>query len=210
MNLVAPHEMSSGAFSGPKTDPLLQEDIADLCLQDCEVLRSQFRRTTLEPNEIQFTFLPTQDLVCWLHARAEFISAKINDRAPTVRGSICPGEGIWVYWFHDFREQYLAIQRIAVSAETAAKPWNTDLTRALAKLLLDAVVEARSEWQLTRVVVWSPDERVDAAAKLLNDDMRVEVTKEERKGEHLPSVRWKGAEGSRKITLQPNEFYAWA
>jgi hypothetical protein len=97
-----------------------------------------------------------------------------------------------------------------VSAETAAKPWNTDLTRALVKLLLDAIIEARSEWQLTRVVIWRPDKRVNVTAKLLNDDIRVEAIKEERKGEHLPSVRWKGVKESRKITLQPNEFHAWA
>jgi hypothetical protein len=210
MALVAPHELAPAAFSGPKTEPLMQEDIADLCLQDCEVLRSQFRETTLGPNEIQFTFLPTHDLVSWLHARAEFISTKINARAPTVKGSICRGEGIWIYWFHDFREQYLAIQRVAVSAETAAKPWNKDMTRALAKLLLDAVVEALFLWQLPKVVVWSPDERLDAAANLLNDEIEVKVTKEKRKQEHLPSVRWKGADESRSIALQPNEFYAWA
>jgi hypothetical protein len=69
-----------------RSRPLGKNGIAHLCEQDVSALTANL--LALEPGAKPVVVLPTHDLASWLHARAEFISEKVNATYPETKGSI--------------------------------------------------------------------------------------------------------------------------
>jgi hypothetical protein len=96
--LAPPAGFSPIAFSVPnpgipaqrlgvtRSRPLGKNGIAHLCEQDVSALTANL--LALEPGAKSVVVLPTHDLASWLHARAGFISEKVNATYAETKGSI--------------------------------------------------------------------------------------------------------------------------
>lgn len=194
-----------------RTRLLRRDDLAHLCEQDVASLTASLPAPVSGAKSI--LVIPTHDLVSWLHARAEFICKKIdNGNAPEFKGSIDEDAGVWLYWFHDFREGCLAVQRIVMISKPDVSVQQQQ--EALVELFDDALLEAQ-KWRLPNVIIWSPPLGVQEAARELcvrrgGKNNGVEVEMVERQHEHLPSLRWKDGNEDCQVDLLCNEYYAWA
>ncbi|KAI1640602.1 hypothetical protein F4809DRAFT_637404 [Biscogniauxia mediterranea] len=187
----------------PEARILTKEDIGKLCPADIEYLKEEF--ATYEPataHDIRVAVLPTADIVSWLHARSEFTARKLKGKTPEVKGAACDELGVWMYWYHDLRKQALLVQRIHTGVNESEA-----VIRALARLLTDALLEAKA-WDMATVVIWDPCPKTQRAIKFLTEELGVSAVNEERKDAELPSIRWRSAE-DRNTIMSPNEFYAW-
>ena len=195
---------ASDRLSLPITRALTSKDISSLCERDVKDIEAKFEKLEVGSNEIHMAVVPTEEIISWLHDRAVFTSMKISGQVPQSHGRMCERADVWLFWFHDFRKQQLAVQRVGGHVEGSELQ-----TTAIARLLLDALEEA-SRWNLAKVVVWNPSSGLTCAMKILKDRFGVEVETEERIGRRIPSVRWKASNGTEAITVQLNEFYAWS
>lgn len=158
----------------------------------------------ISPGQRLAAVAPTADLINLLQGRANFIASKQFGKATERRGSISDSEDTWIYWYHDFRKQQLAVLRIHLPDKPGQKQ-----PEQVVSLLLDALDEAVA-WALPKVTVWDANLVVLQALDLLKDQHSVEVTSGQRDQRSIPSLRWKGADASKMITLHCNEFFAWS
>lgn len=147
---------------------------------------------------------PSADLINLLQGRANFMASKKFGKATEHPGAITKPEESWIYWYHDFRKQQLAVLRIHLPDEFDGRQ-----PEQVSSLLLDALEEAQA-WHLPKVTVWDANPVVLQAFDLLKDRHAVEVTSGQRHQRSIPSLRWKGGDGSKMIKLHCNEFYAWS
>ncbi|KAI1326685.1 hypothetical protein F5Y16DRAFT_400185 [Xylariaceae sp. FL0255] len=172
--------------------------------------------------------LPTSQTITWLHDRAEFFGKKLHNRVPENFGSGCvykypntsgsrggngigsdTNPGLWLYWFHDFRKNQLAIQRVHIPLTEPQT--DKEHVEAIATLLLDALEEA-AKWNLFKVVFWTDAPYLSAAANLLvqrhGPGVEISAMSKERTGDCMTMVRWRGTEPV-TIELPLDEFYSW-
>lgn len=147
---------------------------------------------------------PTADLVNLLQERASFNASKLFGKVTEHRGAINQAGDAWIYWYHDFRKQQLAVLRVHLP-EAAGKRQ----PEQVASLLVEALREA-SDWQLPKVTVWDANPVVLEALDLLKDQYSVEVTSGQRYQRSIPSLRWIGDDRTKTVKLYCNEFYAWS
>lgn len=193
-----------GQSSLPKTRFLTAGDIESLCARDTESVKEELRTTRVSAGQTRAAVVPSADLINLLQGRAEFIASKLFGKVNEHRGAINQSEDSWIYWYHDFRKQQLAVLRVHLP-ETSAQ----NQPEQVASLFLDALKEA-SVWDLPKVTVWDANPAVLQALDLLKDQHRVEVTSGQRYQRSIPSLRWAGDERAKKVTLHCNEFYAWS
>lgn len=132
------------------------------------------------------------------------MASKLFGKVTQHRGAINESEDSWIYWYHDFRKQQLAVLRVHHPGEPGQKQ-----SEQVASLFLDALQEA-SSWELPKVTVWDTNPVVLRSLGLLKDRHAVEVTSGQRFQRSIPSLRWKGSDGSKDVTLHCNEFFAWS
>lgn len=188
----------------PGTHLLTPGKIESLCAADVESVKDEVRQTHLSADQTLAAVAPTADLITLLQGRASFIASKLFGRATGHRGAISDSKDSWMYWYHDFRKQQLAVLRVHLP-EDPGQP----RPEQVANLFLDALQEA-SAWALPKVTVWDASPVVLHALDLLKDRYLVEVTSGQRYQRSIPSLRWKGSDGEKNVTLQCNEFYAWS
>lgn len=162
------------------------------------------RKTQISGDQTLAAVAPTADLINLLQGRAYFNASKLLGKVTEHRGAITESGTSWIYWYHDFRKQQLAVLRIHIPEEPDQRQ-----PEQLTGLLLDALQEA-SAWELPKVTVWDANPVVLQALDLLKDRHAVEVTSGQRDRRSIPSLRWKGGDGAKNITLHCNEFYAWS
>lgn len=194
----------------PITRLLTSEDVSNLCALDAEDIRASLGKQTggSSLDEVHVAVLPTPNIISWLHARGDFISLRIHGKTPQSRGAM-RGD-VWLYWYHDFREQQLAISRLhtPVVEEEDGRPQSTTET-ILASLLMDAMEEAH-RWDLPRVIVCDPSPDMLRAVQLLPGDIGVDIVNEEGVSKSIPSVRWRGSNKTGKVNVYRNDFSAWS
>jgi hypothetical protein len=194
-------DLSATSDDGEAYRLLHAEDIKELCDRDVSALIEEREHTKVNKHHSILTVLPTHDLICWQHARAEFIGLKIHSKTPHNKGVIHSSDA-WIYWTHDFRKQQLFIQRVRTFIED-----NENRHNVLAKLLLYAIREARL-WSLPRMIVWETGPDMQKAVYILKSRIGgLESILEAQRRETI-SVRWRGGE-MREYTVAPNEHYAW-
>lgn len=147
---------------------------------------------------------PTADLVTLLQERANFNASKLFGKVTEHRGAINQSGDAWIYWYHDFRKQQLAVLRVHLPEADGKKQPDQ-----VASLFLDALREA-SAWQLPKVTVWDANPVVLQAFDLLKDQHAMEVTSGQRHQRSIPSLRWRGDDRAKNLMLHCNEFYAWS
>lgn len=195
----------------PETRLLDRTELSQLCVRDVESIKASFWRLQVTGNERHVSVLPTPEITTWMQDRGDFTTSKASSEEKTVtpplhHGSICESTDTWLYWYHDYRKQHLAIQRVHVGAACSSQ---TPLIEALAGLLLDAVEDAR-KWNLPRVVIWDPSAATLEAARTLGTTHGIRVDYGERVGSSMPSMRWREADLSRKIIVHNNEKFAYS
>lgn len=162
------------------------------------------RKTQVSSDQTLAAVVPSADLINLLQERANFMTSKLFGKVNEHRGAISQSEDSWIYWYHDFRKQQLAVLRVHLPEESAQNQPDQ-----VASLLLSALKEA-SAWELPKVTVWDANPVVLQALDLLKDQHAVEVTSGQRYQRSIPSLRWTGDERARNVTLHCNEFYAWS
>lgn len=169
-----------------------------------ESLKDDFQKYDLPKDSVLVTILPTTNMITWLQARIAYTNNQLKGKTLEVKGSICESADSWVYWYSDLHDRKITIQRVK-------PPHGQDeatSTRAIARLLLDAIEEA-AKWELPEVDIWNPSPELHSAMKLLNSELGIKVTNQKRESEHIPCLRWRGGE-KRSIIFSPNEFYPWS
>lgn len=162
------------------------------------------RKTQISGDQTLAAVAPTADLVNLLQGRAHFIASKLFDKVTEHRGAISESGNSWIYWYHDFRKHQLAVLRIHLPEEPDQRQ-----PEQVASMLSDALQEALA-WELPKVTLWDDNPIVFQALDLLKGRHAVEVTSGQRDRRSIPSLRWKGRDGSKTVTLHCNEFYAWS
>lgn len=162
------------------------------------------RKTQVSPDQTLAAVVPTADLIKLLQERANFMASKLFGKVNEHRGAISQSEDSWIYWYHDFRKQQLAVLRVHLPEEPAQNQ-----PEQVVGLFLDALKEA-SVWGLPKVTVWDANPIVLQALDLLKDQHRAEVTSGQRYQRSIPSLRWTGDDRAKSVTLHCNEFYAWS
>ncbi|KAB5554703.1 hypothetical protein GE09DRAFT_1122100 [Coniochaeta sp. 2T2.1] len=188
----------------PPTRLLTRDDTPGLCERDVEILKAEMDEHQLAPDAVLVANSPSANMVSWQHDRCDFISLRANGRAPEIKGVICEEGDTWAYWYHDFRAEVLAIQRVAIPNKPSLRR-----TEMLVSLLLHACEEAE-KWKFSKVVIWNPAPEVRDALKLLEERRGARYTLRERVGSDVPSFRWRKWDGEKEVVMVPNEFYAWA
>ncbi|KAI0160685.1 hypothetical protein GGR57DRAFT_519582 [Xylariaceae sp. FL1272] len=197
---LLPQEIS---LSLPQSVLLGRNDIPRLCDLDTASVRNHFGRFVTRGDRTYMAVVPDANTISWLHDRAEFIGQKLYGRAPVHFGAMC--SKIWMYWFHDFRKNQLAIQRVHTPMDSEP----SDVHSELAAGLLDAIDEAR-RWKFPKVIYWKDSQDMSAAVELLGRQSNIVATKGERLKSRV-SVRWgeQSDESSDNVELPLEEFYAW-
>lgn len=200
---LASNSTLSRRSSSSGTRFLTPGDITTLCERDVESVTKETQRTQVSEDQILAAVAPSADLITLLQERASFMASK-QGKVTKNRGAISRSEESWIYWYHDFRKHQLAVLRIhppeASSQEQAEQ---------VASLLLDALEEA-SAWSLPKVTVWDANSAILQALEILKDEYGVKVASGQRDRRSIPSLRWKGGDESKRVTLHCNEFYAWS
>ncbi|KAI1347587.1 hypothetical protein F5Y01DRAFT_240257 [Xylaria sp. FL0043] len=188
----------------PETRSLSTSEIPELCARDIADIEQRFENLLPLPSVSHVSVLPTANLITWLHDRSDFIGTKVLGSPPQSHGSICEGADSWLYWYHDFRKEQLAVQRVRVPIETSQIHHN-----ALVAMLLDAIEEA-FRWKLTKVILWDPSAELLSAMQILQDKFDVRSETVARENKSVPSFRWRNADDQKGIALHFNEFYTWS
>ncbi|KAI1264794.1 hypothetical protein F5Y18DRAFT_417379 [Xylariaceae sp. FL1019] len=190
-------------LSLPQSFLLGRKDIPQLCDMDTTSVKDNFGHFAVRNDRTYLAVVPNVNTITWLHDRAEFISQKLFGRVPLHFGTKC--NRIWMYWFHDFRKNQLAIQRVHIPMDSEP----SDVSRELAAGLLDAIEEAR-KWNFPKVIYWKDSQDLSAAVEFLVRRSDIVATKGERSKARI-SVRWIGQsdEATDSVELPLEEFYAW-
>ncbi|KAK7991610.1 hypothetical protein PG988_000404 [Apiospora saccharicola] len=185
----------TGPTSFPQTRLLGRAEISELCMRDTRLRASEARDHDLDAGPGDFTT-----------SKVSYETAMMK---PLLHhGSICEAADAWLYWYHDYRKQHLAIQRVHLGAASSRNQTEL-LEEALAALLLDAVEDARKR-NLPRVVIWDPDDDTLEAANTLARTYGIKVDYGERVRSSMPSIRWHEADLSRKVIVHNNEKFAYS
>ena len=188
----------------PGTRLLASGEIDSLCARDVESVKEEMLKTQISTDQRLAAVAPSADLINLLQGRANFMASKQFGKVTEHRGAISESEDSWIYWYHDFRKQQLAVLRVHLpEGRDGRQP------EQVVSLLLDALEEALV-WDLPKVTIWDANPAVLQALDLLKDRHAVEVTSGQRHQRSIPSLRWKGGDGSKTIKLYCNEFYAWS
>lgn len=193
-----------GRSTLPGTRRLGPGDVAGLCERDVESVEDELHKKQVSADQTLAAVVPATDLVNLLQERASFIASKQLGRMIDHRGVISESGKSWMYWYHDFRKQQLAVLRIHLREGSGQGQ-----SEEVASLLLDTLEEA-SAWTLPKVTVWDANPTVIQALDLLKGNFGVEVASGQRSLRSIPSLRWNGGNGSKEVALRCNEFYAWS
>ena len=174
-----------------------------LCVPDVKDVKADLANSVVSADEAHVAVLPTADLADWWQERARFTSLRVHGKEPQHYGAVCESVGVWLYWYHDFRRQQVAIQRVKPPPRQTEEAH----VRALASLLLDALEEAR-RWDIPKVLLWDLSPFTLRAIKLLSDALEIDVKTEERIRKGVPMIRWKGADDKKNVMVRSHEFYA--
>ncbi|OTB08882.1 hypothetical protein M426DRAFT_316908 [Hypoxylon sp. CI-4A] len=193
-----------GQFKFPETRPIIADEIPSLCERDVKSIKADFERYDLPPGNALVTFLPTTNIIQWLHSRISFMNRKLLGKSPETKGSICESADAWLYWYHDLHHQKLTIQRVKLPRDQSEET----TTRVLARLFLDTLEEA-AKWDIEKVVVWNPAPEIRKALTLLNEELGIDVVSEKRENTQIPCLRIRGG-GKKPLTVWTNEYFSWS
>lgn len=189
--------------------PLTDADIQPLCDFDEAQLRAQLAAD--KDNKVQVALIPDHDTMQWHHLRETFMTSKIFQKQPTIKGAIAgpPGSRVWAIWTRSFygplvptSGNALHILRLVIEDGTPS----SDNAKKL-KSVLELAQHEAVKWQVSEVQFWNPTPVV----KDLLHQTGLQWKEEDREHESIASLMWYG-EGSGQqdeISWVANEKYGW-
>ncbi|KAH8882065.1 hypothetical protein GQ53DRAFT_886027 [Thozetella sp. PMI_491] len=177
-----------------KTRLLTGDEISRLRARDVQLIQTSFEKLEVGKDEVHMAVAPTGDLA----------SLKDYGRVPQFHGTLCEDADAWMFWFHDFRKQQLAIQRLRCPSG------EEEIQAQIVASLLHNALEESVKWNLPRVVIWDTNDIVTQAIRLLEETAGIEVRMEGQSRKSVTSVRWKWAGEKKAVTVHINEFYEWS
>jgi hypothetical protein len=188
----------------PSTRPILKDEVPLLCDTDVRQLVQEWTKADSSGSGTEVTVLPDAETVTYLHTLAEFMGREQRIENVDVKGSLCEEATSWMYWYHEFKNKRLIVQRLK-----PATPSYAPKAESVAALLLDALREAR-KYDLEEVIIWSPDADVHAALAILQaaGGAQMKIATEPRET-RLSCIRYRGGVNEARAALLPDEFYAW-
>jgi hypothetical protein len=198
---------SPSSFSAAGTKPLKNDELSRLCELDIANLKKRLQTIDTVENQ-HVAFEPSHAQLHWHFVREEFVSQKLFNRVPEIKGAITNDGQSWIYWDRNFGENKMNIQRVVhpeQAIDEAESAWGS------AVALLEAAVAQAGEWNLKKVVVWNPDDFIAKAAEKLGImyPQALAVRLEERTEGSIPSLRWKGDKSLENVIWDQNEYYGW-
>jgi len=197
--------LMEGPFASPAaTRPLKIDDLPAFCDRDVADLKARLAAAPAS-KKTSLSFAPTFPQLAWQLAREDSMTRLLRGRPTKTCGAVTSDGAAWIVWYHDWREQKLKVQRIAVPGPIS----DADRAAAVTVLLQAALVEA-SAWNLQKVLVWNPDSVVTRGIKGVgnaHEDV-VKVVFNERLDGSIPSLRWKEGKNISMDWVE-NEYYAW-
>lgn len=194
-------------FKSPvNTRPITKEDLPPLCERDEADMKARLSGLPSD-GKTHVAFAPSLEQIEWQLARESFMVGVMHPgRQIERRGAMTEDGESWILWDHDWREQKLKILRIVTPEPTTPEKRATD-----ASVLLQAAMEEAAAWGLPRVLIWNPDEAINVAVKAVANRHEGIVTAvfDERLDGSIPSLRWKGGEGTENVIWEDNLYYAW-
>jgi hypothetical protein len=213
----------------PATRPLYEEDLAELCEIDEELIRKSLQ-TRPKGSHAAVALVPNIANMKWHHAREEFVGVELHGKAPKVKGAIVgteKGKRVWCYWTRSWynpdstqaQGNTLHILRFVIEAQGQSS-WEGSGTShvdeasndhshdvAIAALFFAAQQQAE-EWKMERVEAWNPSSATLAAAQRLDSHAKVV----DRDMESIASLKWYPQHNgpvAESIDWIGNEKYGW-
>jgi hypothetical protein len=188
----------------PSTRPILKDEVPFLCDTDVRQLVQEWTKCDGSDSGTEVTLLPDADTVTYLHTLAEFMGREQRIERVDVKGSLCEEAASWIYWYHEFKNKRLVVQRLKPAAPSYGRR-----AESVAALLLDAMREA-SQHNLEEVIIWSPSADVHAALAILQaaGGGQMKMVTEPRET-RLSCIRFRGGINEARASLLPDEFFAW-
>ncbi|KAF1964894.1 hypothetical protein BU23DRAFT_561529 [Bimuria novae-zelandiae CBS 107.79] len=212
----------------PTARPLYEDDLAELCRIDEELIRKSLLSRPKGSNTA-VALVPNATNMKWHHAREDFVGVELHRKAPKVKGAIVGEEGkrVWCYWTRMWYNQdptqakgnTLHILRLVLEdgcqlswegsgtshADGASDDHSHDA--AIAALFFMAQQQAE-EWKLEHVEAWNPSSATLAAAQRLDPDAKLV----DRDTESIVSLKWYPPHDgpiAESIDWIGNEKYGW-
>ncbi|KAK3203633.1 hypothetical protein GRF29_106g127526 [Pseudopithomyces chartarum] len=213
----------------PSARPLREEDIAELCRIDEELIRKSMQSRPKGSNTA-VALVPNVANIKWHHAREDFVGAELHGKAPEIKGAIVgseKGKRVWCYWTRMWynpdptqaKGNTLHILRVVVEdqghsswegsgtshADQASSDHSHDA--AIAALFYMAKQQAE-EWKMENVEAWNPSSATLAAVQRLDPDAKLV----DRDTESIASLRWYPEHDgpvAESIDWIGNEKYGW-
>jgi len=218
------------ASSYPSAKPIGYHQLAELCTLDESLLRTRMARMLSSPSSSSssaatpgtpHTFValaPNLDAILWHMMREDFITHRIFDRTPTVKGGVfgSKGQRIWAVWTRAYSStpslppstleelkdgNTLHVLRLVVEDENCSDEY---LTQGI-KAILDLARKEAFEWGTSHVELWNPGPRFQSAIDKTGLDYKVV----DREMDSIPCLRWYGDGPADGVFWVANEKYAW-
>ena len=190
----------------PEVVMVTEGEVEELCARDEARQRERLEGLVVGEGETHVAFVPESRQMAWHFARDGYVAGVMRDGREVVnRGARTADGASWLYWDHDLREKKLKVLRIVVTA--------TDGKTAVShvKALLRAALAEARDWDLPKVLVWSPGSDVCVAATELWQEARdkLQVVFDERQDGSIPSLRWRDGKDAGTVVWEDNEYFAW-
>jgi hypothetical protein len=207
----------------PSVTLLKSSGLAYLCEADEHSLLSQISKF----EKPAVTLVPDLATISWHHAREEFVANELVGRSPDIKGaSVSTETGIqaWCIWTRvwsspgDEHGNTLHVLRLVVeegdgsvahdfspaTEDGVASLQSPDAVQAVAALFAAAQKQA-AEWDMRTVEFWNPNNMALAAARKLDESVKVQA----RDKESICSLRWYGKGSGEDVEWVCNEKFGW-
>ncbi|KAG0070043.1 hypothetical protein BGZ89_001547 [Linnemannia elongata] len=157
------HPIQSSGSAAMIVEKVTDSNLSELIAADAEQVRALLKGQieAASPSKVFAVVTPEPTCVLWLHARARFAAQHILklERHQITEWGAKHGES-FVLWFHDLFKDQLFIIR-----------WHLDPSdgEETARALIEAAQTEARKWNLSKVVIWNPDQSL---ADLLRLDIK--------------------------------------
>ncbi|KAI9158259.1 hypothetical protein HJFPF1_06251 [Paramyrothecium foliicola] len=198
--------------SAQSVQPIGLDGLSELVKVDEQVIRSRYFTPGQPSDKTRVALLPDFDNYMRHLHREGFMCKHLFKRAPETHGALY-GEGssrrVWAVWTRGFygpiekpEKNTLYILRFVVEDESMSD----DELKEAVKAVLGAAQNEAKEWQLPKVEIWNPDERIK---RLAEDTKELEAKFVVRENDSITSLNWFGSDAGEEIEWAVNEKFEW-
>jgi hypothetical protein len=186
---------------------LINSDLPNLCALDEKYIRKELANA--QDSKTHVALVPDCDTMQWHHLREDFLTKKLFNRSPSIKGAIAISglSRIWAIWTRSYygpidsssSGNTLHILRLVIENQDDVE----NNIKGLKGIIQLAQKEAQ-EWRLKHVELWNPTSYV----KNLIEKTGLEHSDVEREEESIASLMWYGDDKD-EVVWVGNEKYGW-